>query len=66
MRLQFQKRSELKLVSRIIPLQAGSMTPYTGRNLIITSSCHEFVYRMMYNGFVIFIGRQEDLFLPGR
>jgi len=33
---------------------------------LITSSYHEFVYRMMYNGFVIFVGRQEDSILPGR
>jgi hypothetical protein len=42
------------------------ITPYFLEKINISSSYHEFIYRMMYNGFVIFMERQEDLFLPGR
>lgn len=52
------------LLTASIAFSADTISPEDAINH--TSSYHEFIYRMMYNGFVIFMERQEDLFLPGR
>jgi hypothetical protein len=48
------------------PSRRGLLKGFGVMSAFASSSYHEFVYRIMYNGFVIFIGRQEDSFLPGR